>query len=128
MRAGAVAGFPVLGIPGIPGIAGIADIAGTQSPSRDTVAYRNNIAYSTYIVQVASDFSYELGDGSHVLENASQTQRLWRASGLDEQGFVSLMYEAKSRTRTGQGTHGAAGLSNKMAYFFACLKSLLAEK
>lgn len=97
---------------------GLADPAGlSTSPSR----------YSAYIVQVASDFSYELGDGVHVLENASHAQRLWRGSGLGEEEFVRQMYEAKSRTRTAQGKHGAVGVANKMAYFFTCLKDILAR-
>jgi hypothetical protein len=84
-------------------------------------------SYSPYISRVATDFSYELGDTDHVLENAGQAMRLWRSSGLQPEAFVDLMYEAKRATRAGQGKHGALGLSNKMAYFFACLRRLVSE-
>jgi hypothetical protein len=85
---------------------------------------RQRYPYSSYIVQVITDFSYELGDASHIMENASQAQRLWHSSGLRERDFVEMMYSAKRSTREGQGKHGAPGLSNKMAYFFACLRRL----
>jgi len=85
---------------------------------------RQRYPYSSYIVQVITDFSYELGDASHIMENASQAQRLWHSSGLSERDFVEMMYSAKRSTREGQGKHGAHGLSNKMAYFFACLRRL----
>ena len=87
----------------------------------------NNLAYSPFISRVATDFSYELGDVEHVLENAAQALRLWRSSGLQAEAFVGLMYSAKRATRSGQGKHGALGLSNKMAYFFACLRRLVSE-
>jgi hypothetical protein len=81
--------------------------------------------YSPYIAEVITDFSYELGDASHIMENASQAQRLWRSSGLSEADFVEMMYTAKRSTREGQGKHGASGLANKMAYYFACLRRLV---
>jgi hypothetical protein len=79
-------------------------------------------AYSPFISRVVADFSYELGDADHVLENVGQAMRLWRTSGLQAEAFVDLMYTAKRTTREGQGKHGAMGLTNKMAYFFACLR------
>ena len=95
--------------------------------AQDEIGVGNDPAYSPFISRVATDFSYELGDAEHVLENASQALRLWRSSGLLAEAFVDLMYRAKRATRDGQGKHGALGLSNKMAYFFACLRRLVSE-
>lgn len=83
--------------------------------------------YSPYIAQVITDFSNELQDSGHVIENVSQALRLWRDSGLDDREFVELLYEAKRRTRLGQSKGGARGLSNKMAYYFTCLRDLCAK-
>ena len=94
---------------------------------QDEIEAGNDLAYPPFISRVATDFSYELGDGEHLLENASQAMRLWRSSGLQAEAFVDLMYSAKRATRSGQGKHGALGLSNKMAYFFACLCRLVSE-
>lgn len=97
------------------------------SPTRNATENdknRQGNSYSSFIVQVITDFSYELGDASHVMENAAQAQRLWRSTGLSEADFVEMIYTAKRSTREGQGKHGASGLSNKMAYFFACLRRL----
>jgi hypothetical protein len=94
---------------------------------QDEIEAGNNLAYSPFISRVATDFSYELGDVEHVLENAAQALKLWRSSGLQAEAFVDLMYSAKRATRSGQGKHGALGLSNKMAYFFACLRRLVSE-
>ena len=94
---------------------------------QDETGAGNDPAYSPFISRVATDFSYELGDAEHVLENASQAMRIWRSSGLQAEAFVDLMYGAKRATREGQGKHGAMGLSNKMAYFFVCLRRLVSE-
>ena len=94
---------------------------------QDEIEAGNDPAYSPFISRVATDFSYELGDGEHLLENASQAMRLWRSTGLQAEAFVDLMYGAKRATRDGQGKHGALGLSNKMAYFFACLRRLASK-
>ena len=83
--------------------------------------------YSPYIALVATDFSDELQDTDHVVQNVSQALRLWRQSGLEDAQFVALMYEAKQRTRAGQHSSGARGLGNKMAYFFTCLRDLCAR-
>jgi hypothetical protein len=80
--------------------------------------------YSPYVASVIADFSTELGDPSHVFANVTQALRLWQASGLDEQGFVGLLYEAKRLTRTYQGKQGLGGIANKMAYFFRVARDL----
>jgi AraC-like DNA-binding protein len=83
--------------------------------------------YSPYIAAVITDFSSELNDPTHIISNVTQALKLWRQSRLDEQTFTELMYEAKRRTRLGQGMQGSGGMSNKMAYFFAVLRSLVRE-
>jgi hypothetical protein len=80
--------------------------------------------YSPYIASVISDFSNELNDPSHVISNVTQTLRLWAGSGLDEQQFTELLYEAKRVTRTYQGKQGLNGIDNKMAYFFKVARDL----
>jgi AraC-like DNA-binding protein len=80
--------------------------------------------YSPYVASVIADFSTELGDSAHVFANVTQALRLWQVSGLDEQGFVGLMYEAKRLTRSYQGKQGLGGIANKMAYFFRVARNL----
>jgi hypothetical protein len=73
---------------------------------------------------VIADFSAELGDPAHVFANVTQALRLWQSSGLDEQGFVAMLYEAKRLTRSYQGKQGLGGIANKMAYFFRVARDL----
>ena len=80
--------------------------------------------YSPYIASVVSDFSDELNDPGHVISNVTQALRLWEGSGLDEQQFTELLYEAKRLTRTYQGKQGLNGINNKMAYFFKVVRDL----
>jgi hypothetical protein len=79
---------------------------------------------SQYIIAVMDDFSNELDDPDHKLSNATQALRLWQASGLSEQEFIQLVYEAKQLTRKYQGKNGLRGIENKMAYFFIVLRDL----
>ncbi len=83
--------------------------------------------YSTYIAEVASDFSNELGDSEQLISNVTQALRIWEVSGLSEEEFVELMYDAKRRTRLYQGKNGLKGIENKMGYFFQVLRRLLDE-
>lgn len=80
--------------------------------------------YSPYVASVIADFSTELGDSAHVFANVTQALRLWQVSGMDEQGFVGLLYEAKRLTRSYQGKQGLGGIANKMAYFFRVARDL----
>jgi hypothetical protein len=83
--------------------------------------------YSPYLTSVISDFSTELGDASHTVANVTQALRLWGQSGLGEEAFKELLYEAKRRTRVYQGKQGSMGMQNKMAYFFSVLRDLVAS-
>jgi hypothetical protein len=83
---------------------------------------------SPFIVQVTADFSLELGDADHQTANCTQALRLWRDSGLDEQDFVALMYEAKTRLRAGQSRAGSRSINSKMAYFFTVLRKAVSTR
>lgn len=80
-----------------------------------------------YLNSVVADFSSELGDGEHVIQNASQARRLWTESGLGAGEFVELLYEAKRRTREYQGRNGTRGIQKKMPYFFTVVRDLLSS-
>lgn len=84
--------------------------------------------YSPYIASVISDFSNDLNDPSHIISNVTQALRLWSATGLGEQPFTDLLYEAKRITRTYQGKNGLQGIDNKMAYFFRVLRDLCSTR
>lgn len=97
--------------------------------SRNKTKARNNTQavsspISAYISAVMDDFSNELDNADHKTSNATQALRLWQASGLSEQDFIQLVYEAKQLTRQYQGKSGLRGIENKMAYFFAVLRDL----
>jgi len=81
--------------------------------------------YSPYVAQVITDFSQELGDTDHIVSNVSQSLRLWENSGLSEEDFVAVLYDAKSLTRKYQSRPHHAAMQNKMAYFFTVLRSLV---
>jgi hypothetical protein len=82
------------------------------------------LPFSPYIAAVITDFSNELNDPNHVIPNVSQALRLWQVSGLDEQAFAELLFEARRRTRLYQGKQGLGTIGNKMAYFFTVLRDL----
>ena len=77
----------------------------------------------------------ELHDSSeHARSNVSQAARLWHESGVSEDTFRSLLYEARQRTKQAgnvekmaDGEEGKLGFRNRMPYFFACLKTVLRE-
>ena len=104
------------------------DYSNHNSPKRKFVttdANRHIPGYSRYIAQVATDFSLELGDSAHEASNIKQALNLWRESGLGEVQFVDVMQEARKRTRKYQSRPTWDAMDNKMAYFYATLRSLL---
>jgi len=103
------------------------DDSNQRPRSNEFVSTGNGMApppYSPYIASVISDFSNELNDPSHVISNVTQALRLWAGSGLEEEQFTELLYEAKRVTRTYQGKQGLNGIDNKMAYFFKVVRDL----
>lgn len=83
---------------------------------------RTSPPYSPYIAAVITDFSDELNDSVHVVSNVTQALRLWQSSGLGEQAFIELLYEAKRLVRAYQGKQGLGTINNKMAYFYKILR------
>jgi hypothetical protein len=86
------------------------------------------------IAWMIKDFSSEFHDEDVTDSNIGQAARLYKASGLSEQAFCQLMYEAKSVTKQykidkpARGEAGNFGLKNKMPYFFKVLRDLLGMK
>ncbi|MBN1954372.1 MAG: hypothetical protein JW900_04890 [Anaerolineae bacterium] len=74
---------------------------------------------STYIANLVMDISLQFGDTEHYRENDAQAHNLWRASGLDDQAFVQLVYQARDTALR------LAGARNRMAYFFTVLRHLV---
>lgn len=82
--------------------------------------------YSAYLAAIASDYSAELGDSSHMTSNATQALRLWGTSGLDETEFAMLMHEARKVVRGAQSRKPSNGsIQNKMAYYFTVLRDMV---
>ena len=82
--------------------------------------------FSPYIAAIATDFSSELGDAEHSVSNVSQTLRIWQQSGLEDQQFVEVMYEARKRTRQYIGKLDNK-TTNRMPYYFKVLRDLAQE-
>jgi hypothetical protein len=81
--------------------------------------------FSSYIADVARDFSRELGDSEHEASNMKQALNLWQGSELDEQQFVEVMHEARKLTRRYQSRPTWDVMNNKMSYYFATLRTLV---
>ena len=96
----------------------------TKKDDERGVSANTSPPYSPYIAAVITDFSDELNDSAHVVSNVTQALRLWLASGLGEQAFTELLYEAKRLTRAYQGKQGLGTINNKMAYFFKTVRDL----
>jgi DNA-binding transcriptional regulator YhcF (GntR family) len=96
----------------------------TKKVDENATGERTSPPYSPYIAAVITDFSDELNDSAHVVSNVTQALRLWQASGLGEQAFTELLYEAKRLTRAYQGKQGIGTINNKMAYFFKTVRDL----
>jgi len=82
-----------------------------------------------------TDWTTELHDDpDHARSNVSQAARLWHESGVSEDTFRDLLYDARRRTKgagnvekLAEGGAGEMGLRNRMPYFFACLKKIIRE-
>ena len=82
---------------------------------------------STYITRIMEDFSRALHDIEHIKPNQSQANNLYTQSGLEEQKFVDLMYEAKKRAQWAAlaASSTSPEAPNRAAYFFTTLKNLV---
>jgi hypothetical protein len=80
-----------------------------------------------------TDWTVELNDDpDHARSNVSQAARYWHESGVSEDTFRDLLYEARRRTKgagniekLADGEAGKMGLRNRMPYFFECLKTII---
>jgi hypothetical protein len=84
------------------------------------------------ITATMAAFSSEFGDAGHLRSNLAHVVRLRHESGLSASRFVSLLHEARALTRDvivsarlANSVHRPS-VRNRMAYFFACLRGLLA--
>lgn len=90
--------------------------------------------YSNHIDQLIRDISLEFHDSEHLASNRTQARNLWRASGLEVEDFVELLYIVRGITRergnieklaaTGTGSK-LPSTRNKMPYYFAVLRNEL---
>ena len=83
--------------------------------------------FSPYIAAIVTDFSDELGDSTHVTANVGQALRVYAQSGIEEQEFAQLLFEARKTVRARQGQQGLGTINNKMAYFFVVLRDLVRQ-
>lgn len=105
-----------------------------QQPMDDSKASKDtptkpHLLYSAHISQVATDLSSLFHDQEHEKSNRTRTLRLWIESGLEEETFVAMMYEARTITQKRlvkkDATDGSiSGVKNRMPYFFRVLEDL----
>lgn len=76
-------------------------------------------------LQIAIErISEEMGDWEHVTANITQAENIRREAGADREQFIVHLYDARAATKHAQITKCKAnGATNKMPYFFACLRS-----
>jgi hypothetical protein len=92
---------------------------------------------STAIGSLIADLTREFGDeGRLALPNIGRALNLWNSSGLSEQDFIGLVYQARQKTlASGMIQHrklvaNGKGYSspNRMPYFFAVLGDLISPQ
>jgi hypothetical protein len=81
-----------------------------------------------WIKSFADDFSRDFHDEAHIGPNIKQMHNLYRQSGLDEETFMAILYEAREITkRAAIRKKTPTGYPNRMPYFFRCLRRLIEE-
>jgi hypothetical protein len=86
---------------------------------------------ATWLRPYMTDFAKELGDEAALPVSLALAANLWLRSGLDEDAFAELLYEARRVTqRRTPGIERRRGdeRKNKMPYFFQVLEDLLARR
>jgi hypothetical protein len=78
-------------------------------------------------------FADELHDDPKLLNSVvTRATNLWTSSGLSEEAFRALLFDARTRAKQRGNIHKAAHDNpyqrNRVPYFFAVLESLLAER
>jgi Bacteriophage replication protein O len=83
------------------------------------------------LLTIVSDFAKELGDTAPLSSTLSRTVNLYRASSVDFDQFVDILYAAKTRTQehsssiTKTRSGALTGAKSKTAYWFKVVESLL---
>ena len=68
-------------------------------------------------------------DPKNLKSNITRAARLWQQSGLDEERFFSLLYEARSKamaqTKVKKESTVGKGYKNRMPLYFAAIEQLI---
>ena len=82
-----------------------------------------------WLMPFVEDFARELRDTAPISSTLTRVVKLYRRSGLDEEQFIELMYQARQITkeRTGSVRSGEGGKKRLIPYFLACLDRLVSE-
>lgn len=114
------------------GSARITQTAKARAPraeSRRTISQSTKVPTTTYLDTVVRETSGEFHDDRHVPSNIIQARNLLAASQMEEQTFIDLVYQARTITKQQGNIRKLAGNQtqrNRMPYFFAVLRDLLA--
>ncbi len=79
----------------------------------------DNLGITGYLDNLIVDVSREFGDTAHLASNCKQARNIFAALDLEEEDFVEqYVYQARQKTKH------QTKVRNKMAYFFATLRTL----
>jgi hypothetical protein len=83
-----------------------------------------------FIRNMITDFSRDLGDQDHIFSNISQAAKIYRDSGMSEEAFMQVLYDARvTAKKATQIKHlNSHGRPNRMPYFFRCLSGALSRE
>lgn len=109
----------------------------TKLPSSEGKREEKSPAWSDDIAKIVSDLTkfelHDLDDPTNLYRNPKRAMKLWNKSGLSEQVFISLLYEAKEITlkyssSIRKNVNGSRATKNRAPYFFGVLKNLIDAK
>lgn len=100
-----------------------------RKQSRHTTSGTIRMPATLYLDTVVQETSEQFHDEGHIPSNIIQARNLLATSQMEERTFVDLVHQARTITKQ-QGnirkTAGSQGQRNRMPYFFAVLRDLLA--
>ena len=85
------------------------------------------------IERIAIDFSRQImHDEEHINSNTTQMHNIWHQSGLSEEEFIDVVYQARKivlnrSSQINKLANPQFGLKNRAPYFFTVLKNLVEE-